>query len=140
MAAAVESNYSFTCIFCFYLFIYLFFASTFISYYSHTASILNFLNFVTLKTETNTWHLWLFFISGNLAKLHCVFTLRCSLTAWLIFLFVCSINAENIIVENLFFSLKVVLEGIRGPGIEGDIAIDDVTLEEGECRDPPPSE
>lgn len=35
---------------------------------------------------------------------------------------------------------QVVLEGIRGPGIEGDIAIDDVTLEEGECRDPPPSE
>ncbi|TWW69055.1 MAM domain-containing glycosylphosphatidylinositol anchor protein 2 [Takifugu flavidus] len=34
-------------------------------------------------------------------------------------------------------SFQVVLEGIRGPGIEGDIAIDDVTLEEGECRDPP---
>lgn len=32
----------------------------------------------------------------------------------------------------------MVLEGIRGPGIEGDIAIDDVTLEEGECRDLPP--
>lgn len=42
--------------------------------------------------------------------------------------------------KNSFVSLKVVLEGIRGPGIEGDIAIDDVTLEEGECRDPPPSE
>ncbi|KAA8583216.1 hypothetical protein FQN60_015762, partial [Etheostoma spectabile] len=37
-------------------------------------------------------------------------------------------------------AVEVVLEGIRGPGIEGDIAIDDVTLEEGECRDPPPSE
>nr|XP_046228166.1 MAM domain-containing glycosylphosphatidylinositol anchor protein 2-like isoform X8 [Scatophagus argus] len=36
-------------------------------------------------------------------------------------------------------SFQVVLEGIRGPGIEGDIAIDDVTLEEGECRDPPPN-
>uniref|UniRef100_A0A674AY95 MAM domain containing glycosylphosphatidylinositol anchor 2 n=1 Tax=Salmo trutta TaxID=8032 RepID=A0A674AY95_SALTR len=35
-------------------------------------------------------------------------------------------------------SFQVVLEGIRGPGIEGDIAIDDVTLEEGECRDLPP--
>ncbi|XP_045066073.1 MAM domain-containing glycosylphosphatidylinositol anchor protein 2-like isoform X1 [Coregonus clupeaformis] len=34
-------------------------------------------------------------------------------------------------------SFQVVLEGIRGPGIEGDIAIDDVTLEEGECRDIP---
>ncbi|XP_046878241.1 MAM domain-containing glycosylphosphatidylinositol anchor protein 2-like [Hypomesus transpacificus] len=34
-------------------------------------------------------------------------------------------------------SFQVVLEGIRGPGIEGDIAIDDVTLEEGECRNPP---
>nr|XP_046155327.1 MAM domain-containing glycosylphosphatidylinositol anchor protein 2-like isoform X1 [Oncorhynchus gorbuscha] len=34
-------------------------------------------------------------------------------------------------------SFQVVLEGIRGPGIEGDIAIDDVTLEEGECRDLP---
>ncbi len=33
----------------------------------------------------------------------------------------------------------MVLEGIRGAGIEGDIAIDDVTIEEGECRDPPPS-
>ncbi|CAB1339998.1 unnamed protein product, partial [Coregonus sp. 'balchen'] len=34
-------------------------------------------------------------------------------------------------------SFQVVLEGIRGPGIEGDIAIDDVTLEERECRDIP---
>uniref|UniRef100_A0AAR2J1M0 MAM domain containing glycosylphosphatidylinositol anchor 2 n=1 Tax=Pygocentrus nattereri TaxID=42514 RepID=A0AAR2J1M0_PYGNA len=29
-------------------------------------------------------------------------------------------------------SFQVIFEGIRGPGIEGDIAIDDVTLEEGE--------
>ncbi|KAJ8274872.1 hypothetical protein COCON_G00094970 [Conger conger] len=36
-------------------------------------------------------------------------------------------------------SFQMVFEGIRGPGIEGDIAIDDVTLEEGECRDPPPN-
>ncbi|XP_016353998.1 MAM domain-containing glycosylphosphatidylinositol anchor protein 2-like isoform X1 [Sinocyclocheilus anshuiensis] len=36
-------------------------------------------------------------------------------------------------------SFQMVLEGIRGSGIEGDIAIDDVTIEEGECRDPPPS-
>uniref|UniRef100_A0A8C5BKY7 MAM domain containing glycosylphosphatidylinositol anchor 2 n=1 Tax=Gadus morhua TaxID=8049 RepID=A0A8C5BKY7_GADMO len=36
-------------------------------------------------------------------------------------------------------SFQVVIEGVRGPGIEGDIAIDDVTLEEGECRDPPSS-
>ncbi|XP_051502933.1 MAM domain-containing glycosylphosphatidylinositol anchor protein 2-like [Myxocyprinus asiaticus] len=36
-------------------------------------------------------------------------------------------------------SFQIVLEGIRGAGIEGDIAIDDVTIEEGECRDPPPS-
>ncbi|XP_054617075.1 MAM domain-containing glycosylphosphatidylinositol anchor protein 2-like isoform X5 [Dunckerocampus dactyliophorus] len=35
-------------------------------------------------------------------------------------------------------SFQVVLEGVRGPGIEGDIAIDDVTLEEGECRGPLP--
>uniref|UniRef100_A0A672K271 MAM domain containing glycosylphosphatidylinositol anchor 2 n=1 Tax=Sinocyclocheilus grahami TaxID=75366 RepID=A0A672K271_SINGR len=34
-------------------------------------------------------------------------------------------------------SFQVMFEGIRGPGIEGDIAIDDVTLEEGECPDPP---
>ncbi|XP_055741413.1 MAM domain-containing glycosylphosphatidylinositol anchor protein 2-like isoform X2 [Salvelinus fontinalis] len=34
-------------------------------------------------------------------------------------------------------SFQVALEGIRGPGIEGDIAIDDITLEEGECRDLP---
>ncbi|KAK9959939.1 hypothetical protein ABG768_010029 [Culter alburnus] len=36
-------------------------------------------------------------------------------------------------------SFQIILEGIRGSGIEGDIAIDDVTIEEGECRDPPPS-
>uniref|UniRef100_A0A8C9S3M8 MAM domain containing glycosylphosphatidylinositol anchor 2 n=1 Tax=Scleropages formosus TaxID=113540 RepID=A0A8C9S3M8_SCLFO len=36
-------------------------------------------------------------------------------------------------------SFQMVLEGIRGPGIEGDIAIDDVTIEEGECSDPPPN-
>ena len=30
------------------------------------------------------------------------------------------------------------MEGVRGAGIEGDIAIDDVTIEEGECKDPPP--
>ncbi|KAK1795995.1 hypothetical protein P4O66_009096, partial [Electrophorus voltai] len=34
-------------------------------------------------------------------------------------------------------SFQVIFEGVRGPGIEGDIAIDDVTLEEGECPDPP---
>jgi hypothetical protein len=33
---------------------------------------------------------------------------------------------------SLFLPPQVVLEGIRGPGIE-----DDVTLEEGECRDLP---
>ncbi|XP_048830837.1 MAM domain-containing glycosylphosphatidylinositol anchor protein 2 isoform X1 [Brienomyrus brachyistius] len=36
-------------------------------------------------------------------------------------------------------SFQMVLEGIRGPGIEGDIAIDDVTIEEGVCGDPPPN-
>ncbi|KAJ8394278.1 hypothetical protein AAFF_G00048610 [Aldrovandia affinis] len=35
-------------------------------------------------------------------------------------------------------AFQMVLEGVRGPGIEGDIAIDDVTIEEGECGDPPP--
>ncbi|KAL0967682.1 hypothetical protein UPYG_G00255500 [Umbra pygmaea] len=34
-------------------------------------------------------------------------------------------------------SFQVVLEGIRGPGIEGDIAIDDISLKEGECQDIP---
>lgn len=48
--------------------------------------------------------------------------------------------SDNKIKPLKLFSLQVVLEGIRGPGIEGDIAIDDVTLEEGECRAPPPSE
>ncbi len=33
----------------------------------------------------------------------------------------------------------MVMEGVRGSGIEGDIAIDDVTIEEGECKDPPPN-
>ncbi|XP_077421169.1 LOW QUALITY PROTEIN: MAM domain-containing glycosylphosphatidylinositol anchor protein 2 [Vanacampus margaritifer] len=32
---------------------------------------------------------------------------------------------------------QVVLEGVRGAGIEGDIAIDDVTIQEGQCKDPP---
>ncbi|XP_064185854.1 MAM domain-containing glycosylphosphatidylinositol anchor protein 2 isoform X1 [Anguilla rostrata] len=36
-------------------------------------------------------------------------------------------------------AFQMVLEGVRGPGIEGDIAIDDVTIEEGECGDPPPN-
>lgn len=33
----------------------------------------------------------------------------------------------------------MVMEGVRGSGIEGDIAIDDLTIEEGECKDPPPN-
>uniref|UniRef100_A0A3Q3G013 MAM domain-containing protein n=1 Tax=Labrus bergylta TaxID=56723 RepID=A0A3Q3G013_9LABR len=36
-------------------------------------------------------------------------------------------------------AFQVVIEGVRGSGIEGDIAIDDVTIEEGECKDPPPN-
>ncbi|MBN3298834.1 MDGA2 protein, partial [Amia calva] len=36
-------------------------------------------------------------------------------------------------------SFQMIFEGIRGDGIEGDIAIDDVTIEEGECGDPPPN-
>lgn len=36
-------------------------------------------------------------------------------------------------------SLQMVIEGVRGSGIEGDIAIDDVAIEEGECKDPPPN-
>ncbi|XP_061531355.1 MAM domain-containing glycosylphosphatidylinositol anchor protein 2 isoform X2 [Phycodurus eques] len=32
---------------------------------------------------------------------------------------------------------QVVLEGVRGAGIEGDIAVDDVTIQEGRCQDPP---
>lgn len=28
---------------------------------------------------------------------------------------------------------QLIFEGIRGPGIEGDIAIDDVSIVEGEC-------
>ncbi|XP_056152112.1 MAM domain-containing glycosylphosphatidylinositol anchor protein 2 [Lampris incognitus] len=36
-------------------------------------------------------------------------------------------------------TFQMVMEGVRGPGIEGDIAIDDVTIEEGECKDPPPN-
>ncbi|XP_045898651.1 MAM domain-containing glycosylphosphatidylinositol anchor protein 2, partial [Micropterus dolomieu] len=34
-------------------------------------------------------------------------------------------------------AFQMVMEGVRGSGIEGDIAIDDVTIEEGECKDPP---
>uniref|UniRef100_A0A8C5NNY7 MAM domain-containing protein n=1 Tax=Junco hyemalis TaxID=40217 RepID=A0A8C5NNY7_JUNHY len=30
-------------------------------------------------------------------------------------------------------SFQLIFEGIRGPGIEGDIAIDDVSIVEGEC-------
>ncbi|KAM3870911.1 MAM domain-containing glycosylphosphatidylinositol anchor protein 2 [Diretmus argenteus] len=36
-------------------------------------------------------------------------------------------------------TFQMVMEGVRGSGIEGDIAIDDVTIEEGECKDPPPN-
>uniref|UniRef100_A0A8P4KK11 MAM domain containing glycosylphosphatidylinositol anchor 2a n=1 Tax=Dicentrarchus labrax TaxID=13489 RepID=A0A8P4KK11_DICLA len=36
------------------------------------------------------------------------------------------------------FQVQMMMEGVRGSGIEGDIAIDDVTIEEGECKDPPP--
>ncbi|KAM3594229.1 uncharacterized protein V6R79_004502 [Siganus canaliculatus] len=36
-------------------------------------------------------------------------------------------------------AFQLVMEGVRGAGIEGDIAIDDVTIEEGECKDPPPN-
>ncbi|XP_019734586.1 MAM domain-containing glycosylphosphatidylinositol anchor protein 2 isoform X2 [Hippocampus comes] len=32
---------------------------------------------------------------------------------------------------------QVALEGVRGAGIEGDIALDDVTIQEGQCKDPP---
>ncbi|XP_051254884.1 MAM domain-containing glycosylphosphatidylinositol anchor protein 2 [Dicentrarchus labrax] len=35
-------------------------------------------------------------------------------------------------------AFQMMMEGVRGSGIEGDIAIDDVTIEEGECKDPPP--
>ncbi|KAM4625642.1 MAM domain-containing glycosylphosphatidylinositol anchor protein 2 [Polymixia lowei] len=36
-------------------------------------------------------------------------------------------------------TFQMVVEGVRGSGIEGDIAIDDVTIEEGDCKDPPPN-
>lgn len=31
----------------------------------------------------------------------------------------------------------MLIEGVRGSGIEGDIAIDDVAIQEGECTHPP---
>lgn len=31
----------------------------------------------------------------------------------------------------------MMIEGVRGSGIEGDIAIDDVSIQEGECTHPP---
>ncbi|XP_056282111.1 MAM domain-containing glycosylphosphatidylinositol anchor protein 2 [Pseudoliparis swirei] len=36
-------------------------------------------------------------------------------------------------------TFQMVMEGVRGTGIEGDIAIDDVTIKEGECKDPSPN-
>ncbi|KAG7277780.1 hypothetical protein CRUP_023068, partial [Coryphaenoides rupestris] len=36
-------------------------------------------------------------------------------------------------------TFQVMMVGVRGSGIEGDIAIDDITIEEGECKDPPPN-
>lgn len=33
-----------------------------------------------------------------------------------------------------FFPFQVVFEGIRGPGYEGDIAIDDVSITIGKCK------
>ncbi|XP_072307376.1 MAM domain-containing glycosylphosphatidylinositol anchor protein 2-like [Eucyclogobius newberryi] len=35
-------------------------------------------------------------------------------------------------------AFQMVVEGVRGSGIEGDVAIDDLSIEEGECKDPPP--
>ncbi|XP_057715866.1 MAM domain-containing glycosylphosphatidylinositol anchor protein 2 isoform X2 [Corythoichthys intestinalis] len=32
---------------------------------------------------------------------------------------------------------QVMLEGVRGAGIEGDIAVDDIAIQEGPCKDPP---
>ncbi|KAM4723741.1 MAM domain-containing glycosylphosphatidylinositol anchor protein 2 isoform 2-T2 [Anableps anableps] len=34
-------------------------------------------------------------------------------------------------------TFQVVIEGVRSSGIEGEIAIDDVSIEEGECKDSP---
>ncbi|XP_036006474.1 MAM domain-containing glycosylphosphatidylinositol anchor protein 2 [Fundulus heteroclitus] len=36
-------------------------------------------------------------------------------------------------------AFQVVMEGVRGSNNEGNIAIDDVTIEEGECKDSPPN-
>lgn len=38
--------------------------------------------------------------------------------------------------SNFIFVLKLVFEGIRGSGIQGDIAIDDVAVTTGSCRNP----
>lgn len=57
------------------------------------------LNFLTLKTERATYNLLLFFIRGNLAKLHCVLFY---LTAVLIFLFLWSIEAKHRIRQTNF--------------------------------------
>ncbi|XP_055292015.1 MAM domain-containing glycosylphosphatidylinositol anchor protein 2-like [Moschus berezovskii] len=37
----------------------------------------------------------------------------------------------DLLLTLIFYQL--IFEGIRGPGIEGDIAIDDVSVAEGEC-------
>lgn len=64
------------------------------SYSNHKHSQI--FKFVTLKTETNTCHLLIYFMRANLAKLGCVLTSRFYLTPPLIFLFFSSIKAERL--------------------------------------------
>jgi hypothetical protein len=37
---------------------------------------------------------------------------------------------------SFFFQFKVVFEAVRGSGINGDIALDDVLIKEGACPSP----
>lgn len=56
---------------------------------------------------------------------------RCSLKVCKMQLYVFCLSGYQLLV--LYNFLQLIFEGIRGPGIEGDIAIDDISIVEGEC-------
>ena len=58
----------------------------------------------------------------------------CQFQVWLLYFSVKIHLQIKVLHLGLFHSyLQLIFEGIRGPGIEGDIAIDDVSIAEGEC-------
>lgn len=58
----------------------------------------------------------------------------CQFSVWLLYFSVkIHLQTESSTFRFVSFIFVAHFEGIRGPGIEGDIAIDDVSIAEGEC-------